>query len=96
MHSGVSLTAVKGVTSYFQEFLVMLGCLREFQAGLMLDEVEDLVEREVRGGEGGGVFGLRRCRGSVLLGSWVPIPPCALPRAVGLKVLWGPHVKWSL
>ena len=78
---------MKGTTSYFQEVWVVLDCLREFQLALMLDDVKDLVDREVQGGEGGGVLGLRGCQGSVLLGTWGPMPPCAFPGAVGLKIL---------
>ena len=78
MRSDVSPTAMKGATSCFQEVWVALGCLREFQAGLMLDDMEDLVDREVQGGEGGGALGLLRCRGSVLLGCWGSMPPGAL------------------
>jgi len=31
---------------------------RKFQAGLMLDAVKDLIDRDVQEGEGGGVLGL--------------------------------------
>ena len=44
MRSGMSPTAMKGATSCFQEVWVMLGCLREFQLGLMLDDVKDLID----------------------------------------------------
>jgi len=36
-------------TSCFQEVWVVIDCLREFQPGLMLDDVEDLIDREIRG-----------------------------------------------
>ena len=49
MCSGVSSTVVKEATFCFQEVWVMLGCLREFESGLMLDDVEDLVDRVVSG-----------------------------------------------
>jgi len=47
MHSGMSPTAMKGAIFGFQEVWVVLGCLREFQPRLMLDDVEDLVDQEV-------------------------------------------------
>jgi len=49
MHDGVSLTAVKGTTSCFQEVLVMLACLKEFYPQLMLDDIKDLVNQSFRG-----------------------------------------------
>jgi len=57
----------------------------------MPDDVEDLIDREVQGGEVSGVLGLHRHRGSILLG-------------VGLRAsssCWfegsrDPHVKWRL
>jgi len=52
----------------------VLGSLGEFQPELMLDGVEDPIDREVQEAKGDGVFGLRHCRGSVLLGSWGPMP----------------------
>ena len=49
MHGGVSPTAVKGTASYFQEVRVVLGCLRKFHSQLMLDDMKDLVNRELQG-----------------------------------------------
>jgi len=49
MHGGVSPTVVKEITSCFQEVWVVLGCLREFQSQLMLDDVKNLVNRELQG-----------------------------------------------
>jgi len=40
---------MKGATSCFKRVWVVSGCLREFQPGLILDVVEDLVDWEVRG-----------------------------------------------
>jgi len=74
MHGGASTTAMKEATSCFQEAWVMLGCPREFQPQLIHDDVEDLVDREVQRGEGGGVLGLHHFQGSVLRGSWGPLP----------------------
>ena len=53
----------------------------------MLDDMQDLVDREVHGGEGDGAFDLRRHRGSALLGSWGSVSPCMFSRVVGLKAL---------
>ena len=64
----------------------------------MLDYMKDLVDREVKRGEGGGVLGLRRCQGSVLLGSWGPMSPRALPHTSASCQLEGsrdPHMKQS-
>ena len=60
MRSGVSPIAVKGATSCFQEVWVVLGCLKEFQSGLMLDDVKDLINRHLQGVKTGAssVFGL--------------------------------------
>ena len=52
----------------------MSDCLRKLQPGLMFDDVEDMIDRKVQGGEGDGAFGLRCRRGSVLLGSWARCP----------------------
>ena len=65
----------------------MCGCLWEFQPGLMLDDVEDLIDQEVQGVEGDGAFGLCCHRGSTLIGSWGSMPPHTFPQAVGLKAL---------
>ena len=48
MLRGVSLIAMKGSASCFKGVWVMSGCLKEFQPGLMLNDVEDLVDREVQ------------------------------------------------
>jgi len=61
----------------------MCGCLWEFQPGLMLDDVEDLIDQEVQGVEGDGAFGLRRRPGSVLLGSWGSLPLACFPELSG-------------
>ena len=47
----------------------MSGCLKEFQLRLMLDDVKNLIDRDVHRGQGDGAFGLRRRQGSVLLES---------------------------
>ena len=54
----------------------------------MLDYVEDLVDQKVQGVKAveSSVFVI--VGGIVLLECWGSMPPCALPRAVGLKVLW--------
>jgi len=65
----VSPTAIKGAVSCFIRVRVMSGCLREFAPALILDDVEDLINQEVQGGEGDRIFGLCRRWGSVLLGS---------------------------
>jgi len=55
----VSPTAVKGAIFCFKGVWVMSGCLREFQSGLILEYVEDLVNQEVQRGKSDGSFGLR-------------------------------------
>jgi len=87
MRGGTSPTTMKGTTFRFQGVWVVLGCLREFHSRLMLDDVKDMVNQKVHGGEGGGVLGLCHCQKNVLLGSWGPMSPRALSRAVGLKAL---------
>jgi len=46
---GVSPTVVKGATSCFQGVWILSGYLGEFQLGLMLDDMEDLINQEVQG-----------------------------------------------
>ena len=65
----------------------MSGCLREFQPGMVLDDVKDLIDREIQVGEGDGVLGLCRRWGIVLLGSFGSVPTCTFPRVIGLKAL---------
>ena len=52
MQGGMSRTVVKGRISFFYGIWVVLGCLREFHLRLMLDDVKDLVNRQVQGSEG--------------------------------------------
>jgi len=80
-------TIMKGAVSCFKGDWVVPGCLREFQSRLMLNDVKNLVDRDIQGGECDGAFGLRCRWGSVLLGSLGSVPPYAFPRAVGLKAL---------
>ena len=64
----------------------MLGCLKEFHSGLMIDDVEDLMRlggQRVNAIESS-VFAIV---GKHLLLELRPDALCALPRAVGLKVL---------
>ena len=49
MRSGMSPTVVKGATSCFRGVCIAFGCLGEFHSGLMLDDVEDLIDQEVQG-----------------------------------------------
>ena len=79
MLRGMSLTAMKRAASYFKRVWVASSSLREFHPGLMLDNVEDLVDGEVQGGEGNGAFSLCRRLGSVLVWSKGSVPPCTLP-----------------
>jgi len=60
MHRGVSPTAMKEATSYFLGVWVISSCLREFQLELMLEDVENLIDREVQRSKGDGAFGFRR------------------------------------
>ena len=65
----------------------MFNCVGKLRIGLMLDDVKDLINREIQDGEGDGTFGLRRRWESVLLGSWGLVPSCMFPRAIRLKIL---------
>ena len=58
----------------------MFGHFREFQPRLLLDDVNDLINRQLQGSEGRGVLNLCPCQGSVLLESWGTMSPCTLPR----------------
>jgi len=49
VQGGVSSTVVKRTVSYFEGICVVLGCLREFHSWLMLDDVKDLVNRQLQG-----------------------------------------------
>jgi len=49
MLRGVSPTAMKRAASYFKRVRVTSGSLRKFQPGLMLDNVEDMVDWEDQG-----------------------------------------------
>jgi len=49
MLCGVSPTSMKRAASCFKRGRVAFGSLREFHSGLMLDNVEDLVDWEVQG-----------------------------------------------
>ena len=49
MLHGVSPITMKGAASCFKGVWVVSGYLTEFQPGLMLDDVEDLVDQEVQG-----------------------------------------------
>ena len=49
MLSGVSPTTVKRTVSYFQENCVMLVYLRELYSWLMLDDVKNLVNDNLKG-----------------------------------------------
>ena len=69
MLHGVSPTAMKKAASCFKRVRVASGSLREFLSGLMLDNMEDLVDWEVQGCEEDGAFRLRRRQGSMLVGS---------------------------
>ena len=77
MYSGVSPTVMKGATSCFQGVWVMSGFLVEFKPELILNDVEDLIDRKVQAGQGDGVFSFHYHQGSVLLGCWGLMPPCA-------------------
>ena len=42
-------TAMKGATSCFQRVWVVPGSFEELQPGLLLDDMEDLINREIQG-----------------------------------------------
>ena len=96
MRSGMSLTAIKGATSYFQGFWVVFDCLREFQSRLMLDDVEDLINREVQGVKVMESWGSSPSSGERLpreLGSDVPLRASS---SCQLECSQDHHVKWLL
>jgi len=70
----MSLTAMKIAASCFKRVWVVSGSLRELQLALMLDNVEDLVDWEVQGGEGDGAFGLHHRQGACFLGASARCP----------------------
>jgi len=51
MQGGVSPTTMKGTTSWFQGFCVMFGHFWKFHSRLMLDDMKDLINRQLQGGE---------------------------------------------
>ena len=57
----------------------MFGGLKEFQPGLMLDDVKDLVDREVQGSEGSGVLGFAVVMGESSLRVGAQCPHARFP-----------------
>ena len=72
----------------------MLGYIREFQPGLILDEVEDIIDREVLGVKAvkSSIFTIVGGASSLGIGARCPLA-CFLKLSV---CYWDPHVKRSL